>query len=92
MPNRRKRMQFTIDIPDDTVRCIQEHSAGAKSDLNPLALQHLLDLVAEEVGLSVTRPGSWEGAKMRDVLRDHRYPWSLRIHSAIGRTTTSGVH
>jgi hypothetical protein len=71
-------MQVTIDIPDETARRIEEHIAGAKSDLNshgPLTLQRLLDMVAEDVGLSVTRPGSWEGANMRDVLRSHGYPW-----------------
>jgi hypothetical protein len=71
-------MQFTIDIPDETARRLDEHIAAAKSDFSShgqLTLQRLLDLVAEDVGLSVTRPGSWEGANMRDVLRGHGYPW-----------------
>jgi hypothetical protein len=71
-------MQVTIDIPDETARRIEEHIAGAKSDFNShglLTLQRVLELVAEDVGLSVTRPGSWEGANMRDVLRAHGYPW-----------------
>jgi hypothetical protein len=71
-------MLFTIDIPEDTARRIEEHIASAKSDCNshgPLTLQRLLDMVAEDVGLSVTRPGSWEGANMQHVLRAHGYPW-----------------
>jgi hypothetical protein len=71
-------MQITIDIPDDTARRIEEHIAGAKSDFNshgPLTLQRLMDMVAEDVGLSVTRPGSWEGSNMRTVLISHGYPW-----------------
>jgi hypothetical protein len=53
-------MQIATDIPDDTARRIEEHVAGAKSDFNshgPLTLQRLMDMVAEDVGLSVTRPG-----------------------------------
>jgi hypothetical protein len=67
-----------IDIPDDIARRIEEHIAGATSDLNshgPLTLQKLMDMVAEDVGMSVTRPGSWEGANMRNVIRAHGYPW-----------------
>jgi hypothetical protein len=71
-------MLFTIDIPDAPARRIEEHIALAKSDFNshgPLTLQRLLDMVAEDVGLSVTRPGSWEGENMRDVITVHGYPW-----------------
>ncbi len=71
-------MQITIDIPDETVRRIEEHLKAIESDFNshgPLTVQRLMDMVAEDVGLSVTRPGSWEGAYMRDLLRAHGYPW-----------------
>jgi hypothetical protein len=56
-------MRITIDIPDDTARRIEEHIAGAKSNCNshgPLTLQGLMNMLAEDVGLSVARPGSWE--------------------------------
>jgi hypothetical protein len=71
-------MQITIEIPDDTAHRIEEHIAAAKSDFNshgPLTLQRLMDMLAEDVGLSVTRPGSWEGSNMRDVFIGHGYRW-----------------
>jgi len=71
-------MQITIDIPDDIARRIEEHIASATSDFSshgPLTLQKLMEMVTEDVGLSVTRPGSWEGANMRDAIAAHGYPW-----------------
>jgi hypothetical protein len=71
-------MRITIDIPDDTARRIEEHIARAKSDRNshgPLTLQRLMNMLGEDVGLSVARPGSWEGSNMRTVLTSHGYPW-----------------
>ncbi len=59
-------------------RRVEEHIAGAKSDFNshgPLTLQGLMNMLGEDVGLSVTRPGSWEGSNMRTVLTSHGYPW-----------------
>jgi hypothetical protein len=71
-------MRITIDIPDDIARRMEEHIAGAKSDFNShglLTLQRLMNMLAEDVGLTVTRPGSWEGSNMRTVLISHGYPW-----------------
>jgi hypothetical protein len=39
----------------------------------PISAQVLLDTLKEDVILAAKRPGSWEGANMRDVLRCHGF-------------------
>jgi hypothetical protein len=39
----------------------------------PISARVLLATLKEDVILAVERPGSWEGANMRDVLRCHGF-------------------
>ena len=39
----------------------------------PISARVLLDTLKEDVILAAKRPGSWEGANMRDVLRCHGF-------------------
>lgn len=40
---------------------------------DPVDAQALLETLKEDVILAVERPGSWEGANMRNVLRSHGF-------------------
>jgi hypothetical protein len=79
MPHRSERLQITIDIPDDTAQLIEEYLAYyGKSECSshgPLTLQRLMTMLVEDLELSITKNGSWQGSNMQSVLRAHGYPW-----------------
>lgn len=50
--------------------------ASQRGDFNShgsLDIKRLARMLLEDVALAVRRPGSWEGANMRQVLRSHGY-------------------
>lgn len=55
-------------------RCTQaDTSNDGSTTRGPLDVESLLMLLAEDAGMVVTRPGSWEGANMSQVLCSHGY-------------------
>lgn len=54
--------------------CNQVHSArdGANTH-GQLTIETALAMLAEDLALTATRPGSWEGANMLQVLCSHGY-------------------
>lgn len=65
----------TASLLDDLVaRCNESHrdreGANTHGELTPATL---LAMLAEDAGLVIRRPGSWEGANMAQVLISHGY-------------------
>ena len=48
-------------------------SDGDANTHGKLDLQTLIGLLLEDVALTVTRPGSWEGANIAQVMSSHGY-------------------
>lgn len=73
-------MKVTIELTDQehaalttlAKRCAETGTDGATSH-GPLTVEGLLAMLAEDCGLIVTRPGSWEAVKMARVLASHDY-------------------
>ena len=70
-------MKLKIEIDDQDAQVIEailatatDSSANSHGLLN---LKRLVEMLLEDVVLAVRRPGSWEGANMRQVLRSHGY-------------------
>ena len=71
-----------IDISTETARSIVElaerctaadqERSGATTH-GPLTVKALLAMLAEDAAMTITRPGSWEGANMATVLESHGY-------------------
>jgi hypothetical protein len=71
-----------IDVSEETVQLIVEPAkrctdadrerSGATSH-GPLAVESLLTMLAEDAAMTISRPGSWEGANMTIVLKSHGY-------------------
>ena len=70
-------VKLTIEIPDDTVIRINHRLDYMPDDgMNThgkLTLKSLAEMLMEDVVLTITRPGSWEGSKMGDLLYAHGY-------------------
>ena len=74
--------QITIEIDDETAknldklaeRCTQaqENSEGSTSH-GKLTVPDLLTMLAQDAGMVISRPGSWEGANMDTVFQGHGY-------------------
>ncbi|WP_198432842.1 hypothetical protein [Burkholderia ubonensis] len=74
--------QISIEVSDATaanlhelaIRCTQEdeRQEGFTSH-GALTAATLLAMLAEDAGLVISRPGSWEGANMVQVLSSHGY-------------------
>ena len=74
-----KRIQIEID--DQTAAALA-HLVRQLNDLvgpepfnshGPLTVRKLAAMLLEDAGMVVSRPGSWEGSNMADVLRCHGY-------------------
>lgn len=76
------RKRISIEISDTTAanlrelatRCTQSHKLreGFTSH-GELTRSKLLAMLAEDAGRVISRPGSWEGANMAQVLLSHGY-------------------
>ncbi len=70
-----------IEIDDQTAENLAElvrqinANAGPEpfNSHGPLTVKKLAAMLLEDAGMVVSRPGSWEGANMADVLRSHGY-------------------
>ncbi len=74
--------RITIEVPKETsqaldtlVRNENEYMAGNDGFCSHgyLTVEKLLEMLAEDAGMVETRPGSWEGAGMAEVLARHGY-------------------
>ena len=74
-----KRIQIEID--DQTANNLAElvrrinANAGPEpfNSHGPLTVKKLAGMLLEDAGMVISRPGSWEGSNMVDVLRSHGY-------------------
>ena len=71
-------MKIAIDINDETAMLLNrlvERTAAfeERSSHGILTIEDLARMLLEDAALSVRRPGSWEGAKMADLLSSHGY-------------------
>jgi hypothetical protein len=71
-------MKIEIDIPEENEALIEQfmdgvNQCGEFTTHGPLDMIVLAEMLMEDVALSVSRPGSWEGANMRQVLTSHGY-------------------
>lgn len=73
---------ITIEIPDDLADQLEElASSCTEIDQNrngatthgELTVAGLLTMLAEDAGMVLTRPGSWEASNMAAVLSGHGY-------------------
>lgn len=70
-------MKIEIEITEQQFALIEtmmdENQAKEGNSHGPLDLFVLLEMLLEDVAMTVSRPGSWEGANMRQVLTSHGY-------------------
>lgn len=72
-------MQVTVEIPDEDAKLIQQlldaldDGSEAFNSHGKLDITKLTRMLLEDVALAWRRPGSWEGANMRQVLSSHGY-------------------
>lgn len=74
--------RITIQVSEATAESLRElaarcteansHRDGFTSH-GPLTVASLLAMLAEDAGMVITRPGSWEGANMTQVFSSHGY-------------------
>jgi hypothetical protein len=74
--------RFVIQVTKETAadlhtlakRCTQAHEyrEGFTSH-GELTIAGLLAMLAEDAGMVISRPGSWEGSNMAKVLQSHGY-------------------
>lgn len=74
--------EIMIQISDEALASLEELAARCANSHalrdgftshGPLTVAMLIAMLAEDVVLVVTRPGSWEGANMAQVLSSHGY-------------------
>ena len=72
-------MKIELDIPDNIATIIndflqfQANKPDSISSHGPLDMQTLALMLLQDVYWATERPGSWEGANMRQVLEAHGY-------------------
>ena len=75
-------MKVTIEITEKTAAELAElvklcteidaEREGATTH-GPLTVERLLVMLADDAGMVISRPGSWEGSNMATVLSSHGY-------------------
>lgn len=74
--------RITIEVSDGTFAALRQlSSACSEADKlrqgftshGKLTPAKLLAMLAEDAGMVITRPGSWEGANMAQVFASHGY-------------------
>ena len=73
---------ITIEIPDDLASQLEklamlcsnaDQARNGATTHGPLTVPDLLAMLAEDAGMILTRPGSWEGSNMETVFTSHGY-------------------
>jgi hypothetical protein len=74
--------RITIQVSEATAESLRELAkrctaangcSGGFTSHGPLTVSSLLAMLAEDAGMVITRPGSWEGANMAQVFSSHGY-------------------
>ena len=74
-----KRIRIEIDdqTAGDLAELVKQLNANADpqpfNSHGPLTVRKLAAMLLEDAGMALSRPGSWEGSNMADVLRCHGY-------------------
>ena len=68
----RRRLALTLETLAQRCTAIDQQRGGATTH-GPLIVTDLLTMLAEDCAMTLTRPGSWEGANMARVLAGHGY-------------------
>jgi hypothetical protein len=71
-------MEITIKIPPSDVEQIAAFLDANKDNVEhtthgALTLERLILMLLQDLALTRTRPGSWEGSGMRTILASHGY-------------------
>ena len=70
-------MKIEIEITEEDAALIEQfmdnNQSGEFNSHGPLDMIVLAGMLMEDVALTVSRPGSWEGANMGQVLTSHGY-------------------
>lgn len=70
--------KITVEISERTAQSLAKlvHELGRENEYashGPLDVARLAAMLLDDAALVVERPGSWEGAKMADLLTSHGY-------------------
>lgn len=74
--------EITIDIAEDTIALLADlvrtctradRARDGATTHGPLTVPTLVAMLAEDAAMIISRPGSWEGANMANVLSSHGY-------------------
>ena len=70
-------MKLEIEISDNNAALIEEfineNQSGEFNSHGPLDLFVLIEMLLQDVAMTVSRPGCWEAVNMRDLLTSHGY-------------------
>lgn len=69
-------MKIAFDVPDivaETLIIVAKRCAREESTHGPLTLESMFEMLAEDLAMTETRPGSWEAANMSQVFTSHGY-------------------
>lgn len=66
--------RITIEVSQEDAESIRELCRRTKgNEWGGLTPKTLCQMLMEDAAMVISRPGSWEGSNMRDVLRSHGY-------------------
>lgn len=74
--------RITIEVSEETaaslselaIRCTEEHKRrNGFTSHGALTAPALLAMLAQDAGLVISRPGSWEGSTMAQLFNSHGY-------------------
>ena len=74
--------RITIQVSDEIADCLavlasactrQNKRRDGATTHGPLDVSALMTMLAEDAGMVVSRPGSWEGSNMAQVFQSHGY-------------------
>lgn len=67
------RIEITGEDAELVAQVLEATRGNCFNSHGPLDIQRLAQVMLQDVALTVRRPGSWEGANMRQVLRSHDF-------------------
>lgn len=69
-------MKIILDLPDTLEKDLQavvRRCTTEASTHGSLTLESLFEMLAEDLAMTVNRPGSWEASNMAQVFQSHGY-------------------
>lgn len=70
-------MKIVLDLPDslrNDLETVVRQCTTEASTHGQLTLETMFEMLAEDLAMTVSRPGSWEAANMARVFESHGYP------------------